>query len=218
LGRRLPACPYQSMKILALEDQKVAAMLLSALLKAMGHEVEMVADGASAWSKLVEGGHRVVVSDWHMTGLDGLDLCRMIRKRGGDYVYFILISSQKITPENRRLAIDAGVDDFLMKPVDPEELGMRLHVAARIIGLATQVKQLEAIIPICCYCKKIRDDHKFWNDIESYLAQQSGAQLSHGVCPDCHERVIVPQLQALGINPPAFIESRSPLPPKVARV
>lgn len=196
------------MRILALEDQPVPALLLQALLKALGHEVEMVSDGATAWAKIESGGHRVVVSDWRMSGLDGLDLCRMIRKRGGDYVYFILISSQTITTENRRLAVEAGVDDFLVKPVSSEELGMRLHVAERIIRLTAQVRQLESFIPICSYCKKIRDDKAYWQSIEAYFSEQQGAQFSHGICPDCHDRVLVPQLKELGIEPPPFIESK----------
>ena len=206
------------MKILALEDQPVPALLLQALLKAMGHEVELANDGATAWTRLEAGGHRVVVSDWRMPGLDGLDLCRMIRKRGGDYVYFILISSQTITKENRQLAVEAGVDDFLMKPVNAEELGMRLHVAERIIGLTAQVKQLESFIPICSYCKKIRDDTKYWQEIESYFSQQQGAKFSHGICPECHDRVIVPQLKELGIDPVAILEYRPLPPPKATRV
>lgn len=203
------------MKILALEDQPVAAMLLVAVLKSLGHETELVTDGATAWAQLDAGGHRVVVSDWRMPGIDGLELCRMIRKRGGDYIYFILISGQKITKENRRLALDAGVDDFLVKPVDPEELGMRLHVAERIIGLAAQVRQLESFIPICSYCKKIRDDKKYWQEIESYFVQQQGAQFSHGVCPDCYTRVIVPQLEALNVKAPPFVGDKPPSPPPV---
>jgi DNA-binding response OmpR family regulator len=206
------------MKILALEDQPVPAMLLKALLKAMGHEVELVTDGATAWSQLEAGGYRVIVSDWRMSGIDGLDLCRMIRKQGGDYVYFILISSQKITHENRRLALDAGVDDFLMKPVDPEELGMRLHVAERIIGLAAQVKQLESFIPICSYCKKIRDDRKYWQEIENYFSQQQGAKFSHGICPDCYDRVVAPQLAELNLASPPPAEKSPPAPPGVNRI
>lgn len=206
------------MKILALEDQPVAAMLLMAVLKSLGHEAELVVDGATAWNKLEGGEYRVVVSDWQMPGLNGLDLCRMIRKRGGDYIYFILISAQKITKENRQLALDAGVDDFLVKPVDPEELGMRLHVAERIIGLAAQVRQLESFIPICSYCKKIRDDKKYWQSIEAYFSEQQGAQFSHGVCPECHDRVLVPQLRELGIEPPPFIGDKPPSPPHVTRV
>ena len=189
------------MKILVLEDQPVAAMLVMALLKVMGHEAELAAEGATAWTKLEAGGYRVVVSDWRMPGIDGLDFCRMIRKRGGDYVYFILISSQKITKENRKLALDAGVDDFLMKPVDPEELGMRLYVAERIIGLTRQVTELEAILPICSYCKKVRDDRAYWQQIESYFSQHQGTKFSHGVCPACYETEIVPQLRAMGVPP-----------------
>ena len=206
------------MKILALEDQAVPAQLLQALLKALGHEVELASDGAMAWSKLEIGGYRVVVSDWRMSGIDGLELCRMIRKRGGDYVYFILISSQTITKENRQLAVEAGVDDFLMKPVSSEELGMRLHVAERIIGLTAQVKQLESFIPICSYCKKIRDDKKYWQSIEAYFSEQQGAQFSHGVCPECHDKVLVPQLKELGIEPPPFIENKLTARPQAKRV
>ncbi len=185
------------MRILALEDQSIAAIRLVAVLKSLGHEVDLVTDGATAWEKMAAGGYRVIVSDWQMPGVDGLELCRMIRTRGGDYVYFILISAQRITRDNRQLALEAGVDDFLVKPVDPEELGMRLHVAERIIGLSARVKQLESFIPICSYCKKIRDDQKYWQDIESYFSQQQGAQFSHGICPECYTRVVVPQLEKL---------------------
>src|SRR4051812_13587600 len=126
------------MNVLAIEDQPVAALQLSAVLKSLGHEAELVKNGTDAWHRISHGKFRVVVSDWRMPGLDGLDLCRMLRERGGDYTYFILISSVKITKENRAKALAAGVDDFLAKPVDADELGMRLHVAERILGLTTQ--------------------------------------------------------------------------------
>ena len=191
------------MKILAMEDQPVAGMHLMAVLKSLGHEAELVNESATAWSRLAGEGFRVVVSDWRMPGIDGLGLCRMIRARGGDYVYFILISSNRVTKENRQLALEAGVDDFLTKPVDADELGMRLHVAERILGLSAQVKQLEAFIPICGYCKKIRDDRKYWQEIETFFSQRQGTKFSHGVCPDCYERELVPQLRSLGIDPAA---------------
>jgi len=188
------------MKVLAVEDQSVAALQLMAVLRSLGHEAEHLTSSHGAWSVLAKGGYRVVVSDWKMPGLDGLDLCRMVRAGGGDYVYFILISSSRVTKENRQLALAAGVDDFLMKPVDADELGMRLHVAERIIGLSGQVKQLEAFLPICGYCKKIRDDRKYWQEIEEYFNRHQGTQFSHGVCPDCYERMVVPQLKKLGLD------------------
>jgi CheY-like chemotaxis protein len=189
------------MNVLAIEDQPIAAMQLAAVLKSLGHTLELVTDGSLAWKRLAQGGFRVVVSDWRMPEIDGLELCRMVRNRGGDYVYFILISSTKITRESRAEALAAGVDDFLAKPIDPDELGMRLHVAERILGLSAQVKKLESFIPICGHCKKIRDDRKYWQEIESYFSQQQGTRFSHGICPDCYEKVMAPQLRKLGIDP-----------------
>jgi DNA-binding response OmpR family regulator len=189
------------MKVLAIEDQPVAAMQLMAVLRSLGHEAEHAKDSTEAWTRLTNGGYRLVVSDWRMPGIDGMGLCRMIRERGGDYVYFILISSNTVTKENRRLALAAGVDDFLSKPVDADELGMRLHVAERILGLSAQVKQLAAFLPICGYCKKIRDDKKYWQEIETYFSQRQGTQFSHGICPACYEREMVPQLRKMGVHP-----------------
>jgi sigma-B regulation protein RsbU (phosphoserine phosphatase) len=194
------------MKVLAIEDQPVAALQLAAALRALGHEPEWVKDGISAWQEIERQPVRVVVSDWRMPGLDGLDLCRMIRKRGGDYIYFILISTAGVTRENREAALQAGVDDFLAKPIDPDELGMRLHVAERILSFTAQVRQLESFLPICSYCKKVREDEKYWKEIEQYMNERDGTRFSHGVCPGCYDRVVVPQLKEIGIKRPPKVE------------
>ncbi len=60
----------------------------------------------------------------------------------------------------------------------------------------SEVRALQAILPICSYCKSVRDDTNYWHTVESYLAQQTNSQLSHGICPDCMESVIEPQLKA----------------------
>jgi phosphoserine phosphatase RsbU/P len=190
------------MKVLAIEDQPVAALQLTAALRVLGHEPECVKDGMTAWQEIERHPYRVVVSDWRMPGIDGLDLCRMIRHRGGEYIYFILISAAGVTRETRDEALKAGVDDFLAKPIDPDELGMRLHVAERILRFTAQVKQLESFLPICSYCKKVRDDKKYWKEIEAYVNERDGTRFSHGVCPSCYDRVLVPQLKALGIKSP----------------
>lgn len=190
------------MKVLAIEDQAVAALQLMTLLKSLGHEAEHAKDATDALIKLKQGGYRAVVCDWRMPGIDGLEFCRMVRGNGGDYVYFILISSTPVTRESRATALAAGVDDFLAKPIDPEALGMRLHVAERIIRLTGQVSRLESFLPICGYCKKIRDDQAYWQEIESYFSERQGTQFSHGICPTCYEREIVPQLKRLGIEKP----------------
>ena len=150
---------------------------------------------------------RLIVSDWMMPELDGLGLCRAVRNRvNADYVYFILLTSREADVDNQREAIEAGVDDFLTKPLDLQEIWMRLRVAERILRYATEVRQLEAFLPICGYCKKIRDDQNYWQQIESYINERTGTDFSHSVCPDCYQRVVVPELEKL--------RAAAPIPPK----
>ena len=93
--------------------------------------------------------------------------------------------------------MSAGVDDFVTKPFDPDELAARLRVAERILGLQTQVKQLEGLLPICTYCKRIRDEGNAWSVIEEYLARRTDASFTHGVCPQCFATVVQPELERM---------------------
>jgi DNA-binding response OmpR family regulator len=204
------------MKVLAVEDDPVAQLVLEAALKSLGHEAVLARDGESAWQTLNrDAALRVIVSDWRMPGVDGLELCRRVRGRRGDYVSFILLTQLSATEENVDAALEAGVDDFLTKPVDVRELKIRLHAAKRLIGLTSELRQLEAILPICGYCKKIRDDQNYWQQLESYIHTHTGTAFSHGVCPDCHQRHVVPMLRAAGINPEG---PNPPGPPSASRV
>lgn len=196
------------MRILIVEDDPIAGAVLEASLKALGHEVRATRNGDEGWRRFSIDPHRIVISDWMMPGLDGLELCRRIRQEGGDYTYFILLSTQATTAENLDQATAAGVDDFLSKPAKPAELKARLHVAERILNYATQVQQLELLIPICSYCKKVRDDKNYWNQIESYINARTGSNFSHGVCPECYNNVIVPQMKEIGLNPPPYGQAR----------
>ncbi len=186
------------MKILAVEDDTVARAILRQALHRLGHDVLEAKDGSQAWEILQNDPARVVVSDWIMPQSDGLELCRRIRRRTTtDYIYFILLTGRDATAENQKEAADAGVDDFLTKPLDFSELWTRLRVAERILRYTTQVRQLEQMLPICSYCKKIRDDKNYWQQIESYISERTGSDFSHSVCPDCYQRVIVPELERM---------------------
>lgn len=177
------------MKVLIAEDDPVACRVLEAILVKLGHEPVIATDGKDAWTIIKAENLRIVVSDWLMPRLDGLELCRRIRIRGGDYVYFILLTGQTATEENMQIAADAGVDDFLNKPIKLQDLWVRLRVAERILGFTTQVKELESYLPICGYCKKVRDDKNYWQQIEQYIGTRTGTNFSHGICPDCLEMV-----------------------------
>lgn len=189
---------YPNVKILAVEDDVVSRTVLRKSLRRYDHDVIEATDGEDAWAKFQESPVRVIVSDWMMPRADGLELCRRIRaKPGKDYTYFILLTSLGATEDNRRVAADAGVDDFLTKPLDMSELWTRLRVAERILNYTTQVRQLEELLPICSYCKKIRDDQNYWQQMEGYINERTGSEFSHSICPDCYTRVVLPELDQL---------------------
>jgi phosphoserine phosphatase RsbU/P len=185
------------MNILIAEDDNVSRRILHRNLTRLGHTVSEAGNGVEAWSILQREPIRIVVSDWMMPEMSGLELCRLLRERvDTTYTYFILLTARE-GDENHREAMNAGVDDFLTKPLNREELEIRLRVAERILGYATQVRQLKELLPICMYCKKIRDDQNYWEIIEDYIHQCTGTDFSHGICPDCYEKVAVPQIEAL---------------------
>ena len=190
------------MKVLIAEDDPVALRVLEATLLKLGHEPVVARDGEQAWTLLSEANLRLVVSDWLMPRLDGLELCRRIRAQEGRYVYFILLTGMSASEENQQLAVEAGVDDFLVKPIKLQELWMRLRVAERILQITTQVRQLESILPMCSYCRKVRDDKDYWQQIEGYLDTHTGTSVSHGVCPECMEKTVRPQLEKLRLGLP----------------
>lgn len=167
-------------------------------LTKLGHDVLEAEDGEAGLDVLARESVRVIVSDWIMPNLDGLEFCQRVRQRPAeDYVYFILLTGQTASADNEREAADAGVDDFLSKPLDVNELWMRLRVAERILKFATQVRTLEAFLPICSYCKKVREDSNYWTQIESYINTRTGTDFSHSVCPDCYQRVVLPELEKI---------------------
>ena len=179
------------MKILIAEDEPVAAKILQRALESFDHEVVTTVDGHAAWDAFDREPVRIVVSDWFMPGLDGLGLCRKIRERKQTpYTYFILLTSQETGPENYDLATEAGVDDFLTKPLDRPAIRMRLRVAERILRYTTEIRQLKDMIPICSYCRKIRDDDNYWQMVETYINKETGSNFTHGICPACHEKLL----------------------------
>ena len=133
------------MKIVIAEDDAVSRLVLRKALEAMSFEIAALADGVEAWDYLQANEAQVVITDWMMPGLDGLELCRKIRVRGarGPYVYMILLTSRN-SREDRLKALQAGADDFLTKPLDRAELFARLNVARRIVNMEEQLRSRSA--------------------------------------------------------------------------
>jgi DNA-binding response OmpR family regulator len=186
-----------AMKILVVEDDTDSRETLRLLLELDGHHVVSAKDGKEGWQAFTLGQFPVVISDWLMPEMDGLELCRRIRAADrASYTYVILVSAMK-GKSSYLQGMAAGADDFISKPYDPDELKSRLIVAERIIGVQDRVKHLEGILPTCMYCKKIRDEQNEWVGIEAYISKRSQASFSHGVCPTCYETVLKVELSRL---------------------
>ena len=190
------------MKILIAEDEQVSRLLLTKFLSKWNHEVIISTDGEECYKLYKETNAQLIIADWMMPKMDGIELIRRIREDNSpEYVYIIVLTA-KTEMQDMVDAFSAGADDYLTKPFYPQELEKRVIVGERIIKLhndlrsnikkleeaLSKVKFLEGLLPICMYCKKVRDDKNYWVKVEDYISSHSEAKLSHGICPDCYEK------------------------------
>lgn len=126
------------MRVLVVDDDPVTTQIVREDLRQFGYDVTVALNGREAFEHIRSGQFHLVVSDWQMPEMSGLDLCREIRKRTwSGYVYFILLTSCSRDEEIVR-GFNAGADDFLTKPFRPQELCMRLRTGERILGLESR--------------------------------------------------------------------------------
>ncbi len=129
----VPMNALSSLRILVVEDDPICAAFVRRSLASMGIEADHAASAEEALARHAAEPYRVVISDWLMAGMDGIDLCRRLRESEGPYVYFLMCSAREDRAK-RLEAYDAGVDDFLGKPLDSDELRARLTVARRVLA------------------------------------------------------------------------------------
>lgn len=187
------------MKILIAEDEKISRRILEMALTKASYDVGAVEDGVKALESIQKEVPDMLITDWMMPELDGLELCRRIRGLDlSSYVYIILLTA--LTQKEKIIeGLDAGADDYVTKPFERTELLARVRAGERVIRLEkslrqknkelsealAQVKQLKGLLPICMFCKKIRNDENYWQKVEEYLAEHTGADFSHSICPEC---------------------------------
>lgn len=173
------------MKILIVEDCPDNNHLLGEALRAMGHETGSAMNGQEAWEMFRKDHFDVVISDWMMPIMTGPELCRKIRALSRSrYTYIILLTA--VSGRAKYIeGLESGADDFVNKPWHPSEVAARLGVAERILRLHSRVTQLEGLLSVCAYCKKIRAEDSHWVSLDRYLAGRTGVSFSHGICPSC---------------------------------
>jgi sigma-B regulation protein RsbU (phosphoserine phosphatase) len=187
------------MRVLIAEDDRVTARLLSEAVRSWGYDVLTAADGTEALAALNgDNPPQLALLDWMLPEVDGPEVCRLVRTSSQSSTYLIMLTS-KSERADVVTGLQAGADEYLVKPVDHDELRARLHAGGRIVDLqerlGAQVRELETalanirkltgLLPICAYCKSIRDDSNYWHRVEEYVSEHSTATFSHGICPKC---------------------------------
>ncbi len=190
------------MKLLLAEDDPLFRRLLQRTLES-DYEIVTVPDGRTAWDALQAPDHpRIAALDWMMPRLDGVQLCRQVRATPAIANTYILLITGRGGAADTVVGLNAGADDYIVKPFNPDELKARVKVGERIVGLQDKladhivgleralehVKVLQGLLPICSYCKRIRDDRNYWQQLEMYLSDHSDLVFSHGICPECYEK------------------------------
>jgi sigma-B regulation protein RsbU (phosphoserine phosphatase) len=192
------------MRVLIAEDDPVSRRLLQAALAKWGYEVTVTTNGKEAWEALQSpNAPSLLVLDWLMPEMDGVEVCREARKSDALKSSYIILLTSRGSKEDIVQGLEAGADDYVTKPFDHGELRARVQVGSRVVQLQSaladrvkeleeamaNVKQLQGLLPICCYCKKIRDDGNYWHRVESYITGHANVRFSHGICPDCSEKL-----------------------------
>ena len=179
------------MRILIADDDRMSTMMLGRTLEQWGFEVVVANDGVSAWERIIGNEPpSLAIVDWMMPGLDGIELCRRVRATTLPSPVYLILLTARTSRQDLVAGLEAGADDYLTKPFDPDELRARIHVGQRTLGLIANIKQLSGLLPICSYCKRIRGDHDYWEQVESYITEHTDALFSHGICPSCLEKAM----------------------------
>lgn len=209
----------ETARVLLVDDQAfVAEVLRRMFAEEPDIQFEACLDPAQALARAAEFRPTVILQDLVMGEIDGLEMVRRFRADPLDADVPIIVLSVKEDPETKSQAFALGANDYLVKLPDRLELIARVRYHSRacldrrereaafaalveanrkLEEALAQVKQLRGLLPICGYCKRVRDGQNYWNQIESYLSSNADVQFTHGVCEDCFGK----QLRDLGMTP-----------------
>lgn len=195
-------------RVLIVDDEPVNLRLVSVSL---GNDYEVVTamNGHEAISRLKQQQIDLILLDVMMPDISGFDVCKIIQANPDFMDIPVIFLTAMDTPHAARQGLAAGAIDYLTKPVDLELLKLRVRnlvslkqrtdlvreqrdLLARqkeeLEAALARVRQLEGIIPICMFCKKIKDDQESWRQLEDYVSQHSEVMFSHSACPECFEK------------------------------
>lgn len=196
--------------ILVVDDEPVNVQVITFALRAE-YDILTALNGYDAISLVKEHKPDLILLDVMMPGLSGLEVCSVIKSAELFEDIPVIFLTAMDSTEGEAQGLELGATDYLTKPVNLDLLRLRVrnHIALKertdlvkeqrdllasqkqeLEATLDRVKQLEGIIPICMYCKKIRNDQNSWQQLEQYISDHSEAMFSHGICPHCVEEQI----------------------------
>ncbi len=203
--------PVSEIRVLVVEDDPFFQRVLQRRLQVEGYQVRTACDGREGMKSIVEFEPDLVISDWMMPEVDGLELCQSVKTGLREAApYFILLTARGELSD-RLLGLETGADDYLVKPCDQTELMARVRAGLRIVNLTQELRHTVAelraaraalgprsspgapaaagshlpTLSVCSFCHRARAEGDRWQDLDDYLAQQGIADVSHGLCPEC---------------------------------
>ena len=201
----------ENRRVLVAEDDPAQALVLRVSLARWGYEPTMCTDGEQAWRALQEPDPpTVAILDWMMPGMAGVEICQRVRAMPELTGMYIILLTTRSSKQDVVEGLWAGADDYVVKPFHVQEMRARVRVGTRVATLqkaladrvaeldraAASIKRLQGLLPMCAYCKSIRNDQNYWERVEKYISEHSAAQFTHGICPECYDKV----MRTVGIN------------------
>ncbi len=180
--------------LLVVDDEPIIRNSLARDLTIAGLTVTTAADGEEAVAQMNSNTFDIVITDLVMPGLNGLQVLETARQRNPMTIVIILTGNGVM--ESAIDALRLGADDFLQKPCDTDELLYRISTCFVNQGMRRKIALYEEFLPMCCYCKKIRDDQHGergtgrWYSLEEFFNRTKGVRISHSCCPDCYTEQI----------------------------
>ncbi len=175
--------------ILVADDLEFNRMLLRGVLEQDGYEVMEAENGVVANRLAKEAHPGLILLDVNMPGIDGYETCSVLRLGSETRNIPVIFITARTSTEDVVKGFKAGAVDYVGKPFQPEELLARVRTHLELRRAREEIQELRNLVPVCAWCRKIRNDEGGWETIEQYIQEHGGSKVSHGICPDCVSKI-----------------------------
>lgn len=198
----------KDLKIFITDDDETNLKLVKTVLNQAGFEnLKLYSNGKSMMDDVQHNCPDLILLDIMMPGYSGYQILDWIKSDPIlENIPIIMITAAALdeTLEPLKMSFELGAMDFISKPFSNLELVLRVSSALRLEKqrqdletAAMKIQRLEKLLPICSYCKKVRNDKNYWQEVEVYISEHTDTLFSHSICPECYTIHVKPQLDEL---------------------